>query len=299
MNELMFNITNNPWINNGICRLAWVMDELFHEVITTEIESHFIRFWSDEDLAFYIYESIKYLAANGTYNFSNKLKRRNKENNEVIFHKPKNFPKSLDDIDETEQVDENNQIRYWTVRGSFSGNEKHYINFSFDLKNQTVFKSFQSNQHKKNLCPSCGLFSNKMVDNKQFYNPLIGENQNNEIEGFNQSKEMRKNIKLCPNCHIASLVSFFDKYIPFYGYWESFSFLPNVKDFKILFKIIKNLSVPSPLILIMMILYIMGAILNHLIINAIPRHYYRFCIIYKIITQKINQAFFKSLLMMN
>lgn len=246
MNELVFNITNNPWINNGICRLACVIDEFFHEKITSEIESNFIRFFSDEDLSFYINESIKFLAANGTYNFSSKLKRLNKESNEVIYSKPKNFPESLEDIDKLAQIDERNQVKYWSLRGSFSGDKNKYINFGLDLRNQNVFKSFLDNEYKKNLCPSCGSFSNKMVDNKQFYNPLIGENQNNELEGFNQSKEMRKNIKICPNCHIASLVSFFDKFIPFYGFYrDSFIFLPNIKDFKILFKIIKNLSIHS------------------------------------------------------
>lgn len=260
MDEIEFNITNNAWINNGIIRLVIELETNFSEKIDIQLSKNSVKMSSKEntDILEYINKSIKHLASTGTYNFSQALKIINKYS-DANFTPPSQYPKikgeakkemeiSEEDkkvLKENSNLPRDKKQQIWKMRLSYLGSEDNYLNYGLDLKSTDAFKKLESNESSGNICNNCGLISKKMLDNKQYFNPLSNEHHNNEVEGF--SLNMRKTIKLCPNCVIGALFSLFDKYIPFYrnSKGNTFLTLPNIHDFDILKKIENNLSLNS------------------------------------------------------
>lgn len=260
MDELIFNITNNPWINNGIIRLIIELESNFSNKINIQMSKNSINLSSkdENDILNYVDKAIYHLASTGTYNFSQAFKIINKHSG-ANFTPPSHYPtvigeaKNKIEISEDDKkvlkensnqpTDKNQQI--WKMRLSYLGSEKNYLGYGLDFKSSSEFKKLESNENTKNICPSCGLISKNMIDNKQYFNPLSNEHHNNEIEGV--SSNIRKTIKLCPNCVTSAFFSLFDKYIPFYrnSRGNTFLALPNIYDFEVLKKIENNLSLNS------------------------------------------------------
>lgn len=75
MVELKFYITNSPWINNGISRLEHELKTRFNSMVSIHLESDGVMLTSENCEVFdSISESLRYLASDGTYNFSQSFK---------------------------------------------------------------------------------------------------------------------------------------------------------------------------------------------------------------------------------
>jgi hypothetical protein len=262
MVELKFYITNSPWINNGISRLEHELKTRFNSMVSIHLESDGVMLTSENCEVFdSISESLRYLASDGTYNFSQSFKIINQNIQNANYLPPVDYPKNKNDLKEGQKAktmeisEEKKQVllknnvsttkkqqQIWKRRLSYlEKDNKSYFKFGLDLVSTQEFSKFKSNKQSKNICPYCGQYSKNMIDVKQYFNPLMGEHHNNEIEGF--STNMRKNNKMCLSCFIASLFSLFDKYIPFY--WDSKNTLlalPIIYDLILLGKVVNNLS---------------------------------------------------------
>lgn len=258
MEELVFDLTNNAWINNGFCRLANFIENNFGDKIIVNIFSSSIVFKAEEDISKYIISSMKYFAMDGTYNISQAFKIINKDSD--IKYKFPDFPKE-GQFKKTRKISDNekeilkdykitgNEQQIWKRRLSYFGSSKsnYYLNYGLNFESSDLFSNLINNNVGKNNCINCGNFFSKGMESKQSLNPLLNEHHNNEIDGF--SNNLRKKVKLCPICYLGATVSLFDKYLPFYNTSNTTTiFLPNVFDFKLLFKIINNLSLPGQFI---------------------------------------------------
>lgn len=256
--SIEFHITNNAWINNGLVRLIIELEDKFANelLINRENNSVIINSKSNKSIEDYLNDVLNYLAAFGTFNFSQELKKINKYLN--YSFQPKNpYPlnpketKETENItkdirDEMKKVDKNlkisSKIQIWKRRVSYIDKKSdNYFKFGLNFKDSDEFTKLIENAEKKNICPVCGSLSEKMIDIKQSINPLSNEHHNNKVEGFGG---LRLNNKFCPKCNFLSLISFFDKYIPFYQDDKNnvFLALPNIYDLSILEKIASNLS---------------------------------------------------------
>lgn len=264
MEELTFNITNNPWLNNGLVRLTYELRRHFSSEVQIEIQNNSVTLISntEKDLIDYISEVIKFLAADGTYNQGQVFKLINKHLN-GSFVTPKPFPDEKGDGKKKEKVSKElrdglkekginrsfqSSEQIWKMRISYLGSEANYLNFGLDFSASDFVKKLIEDEGIDNICLTCGCHSNKLIDSKQFFNPLLNEHHNNEIEGF--SKNIRKNAKICPKCAILAIISLFDKHIPFYSdnTQSVLLALPNIYDLNILSKIVNNLSLSSQFI---------------------------------------------------
>lgn len=260
MDNITFNITNNAWINNGISRMVYIIENHFYDKVTVSVSKTHVVLSSDENIYDYLCDAISYLAAYGTYNFSNAFKIINKESNNNYIP-PKNYPTVKEDLKEEIEIDKEDisilkkykidsrkKQKVWKMRLSYFGKQDNYFKSGINSKNFNEYKKIINNEDGKILCVTCGMLSRKMLDNKQFFNPFLNEHHNNEIEGY--SKNFRKKSKLCPNCFFMAHFSLFDKYIPFYINSKNniLLFLPNIHDFELLNKITNNLSLNSQFI---------------------------------------------------
>ena len=224
--------------------------------ITRENNSVIFNSKTNKPIEYYLNEVLKYLAAFGTFNFSQDLKNINKYLNDSF--QPKHpYPITSDDAkepfkiskdirDEMKKVDKNlklpSKTQIWKRRLSYIDKKSdNYFNLGLNFKDSNDFTALIENTEKKNICPVCGSLSEKMIDIKQSINPLSNEHHNNKVEGFGN---LRLKNKFCPKCNFLSLISFFDKYIPFYQDDKNnvFLALPNIYDLSILEKIASNLS---------------------------------------------------------
>ena len=254
-------MTNNAWINNGLARLIIELEDKFEDdlLIDRNDNSVIIHSKSSESVEYYLNEIIFYLAAFGTYNFSQDLKIINKYSNNYSFEPPSLFPEKKGDEkkkeniskeirDEVKNFDKDIKIasksQIWKQRLSFINNTNNYFKLGLNFKNSKEFEKLIKNVEEKNICPICGSISKEMIDSKQSINPLSNEHHNNKIDGFGS---LRLKNKLCPKCYFLSLISVFDKYIPFYlnDKQKVFLALPNVYNLEILEKIVLNLSLKS------------------------------------------------------
>lgn len=259
MEEMVFDLTNNAWINNGFCRLANFIENNFADKIFVSISHSSIVFKSEENILEYIVRSIEYFAKDGTYNISQAFKIINKHSDSK--YKFSDFPEK-GQFKQTMQISEHDKKilkdysnipargkqQIWKMRASYFGsNTNNYLNYGLNFKSSDLFSNLVNDDVKKNNCINCGNFFNKSMESKQSFNPLLNEHHNNKIDGF--SSNSRKKVKLCPTCNLGAFVSLFDKYLPFYNASNITAiFLPNIFDFKLLFKIINNLSLPSQFI---------------------------------------------------
>lgn len=274
MDTLKFTITNNVWLNNGLARLTYEMSNLFHNEVSINRNGNSVEFASntEKEIYFYLNGVIKYLSR-GTYNYSQLVKLVNKELN-YSYSPPHEYPQNKKDAGKKTTIpnelirqikklgykkDSDTKNQDWKMRMSYLGKEVNYLkyglNFSginidppFKLKNEeNIYKKLQTNENVKNLCPCCGRLSKNMLDNKQFFNPILNEHNNNEIDGC--SSDSKRRLKLCPNCATLGIISLFDKFIPFYySNKNTVLALPNVYDLNILEKIVNNLSLSSQFI---------------------------------------------------
>lgn len=258
MKSITFSVTNNPWINNGLVRLVYEFEKHFSNEILIKKEDNCVEFISNacEDIEFYINQVIYLLASDGTYNYGQVFKLINKYL-DGSYSPPFEYPKEKGDAKKKENIPKeyikslkeyykgnfSSKEQIWKMRNSYLGSEDNYIKYGLDFKSSEFFNKLISNESKNNLCPTCGNLSKNMVDVKQFFNPLLNEHHNNEIEGFGA---FRKKVKFCPKCATLAIISLFDKFIPFY--WnnkDTILALPNVYDEFILEKISNNLSLDS------------------------------------------------------
>ena len=273
MDTLKFTITNNAWINNGLARLVHEMEDKFEEEVFIRRGHNSVEFGSntENEIYYYLNEVIKFLAADGTYNYAQVFKIINKEL-DGSFSPPNNYPITEKDAKKKEEIPEqykdelkkmgvsNDYLKgqIWKMRLNYLGKNENYrkygLNFNqnnpdsdFKLKDaDNIYLKLKSNEGGKEICPICGCTSKNFIGNKRFFNPLLNEHHNNEIEGIGA---MRKKIKSCPNCATLAFISLFDKYIPFYNHNnQTILALPNVYNLKILEKIINNLSINSQFI---------------------------------------------------
>ncbi len=274
MDTLKFTITNNAWINNGLARLVHEMEDLFEDEVLIKREYNSVELSSntEQDIFYYLNEVIKFLAANGTYNYAQVFKIINKEL-DGSFSPPSDYPENkgdakkkvkiskeyLDGLKEKKYTNFKSSEQIWKMRLSYLGQEDKYLKWGLNFNGEktskdfkipdgdNVFAKLKSNDMGNGICPNCGKSSNNFIESKQYFNPLLNEHHNNQIEGFGQ---MRKKINICPNCATLAIVSLFDKYIPFYSFRSGSSnkvvlALPNIYDLNILEKIINNLSLKS------------------------------------------------------
>ena len=262
MNSITFNITNNAWVNNGLARLIVELNKHFYDdvSINKKGDAFVLSSNTDKDIDFYLNEIILYLAAYGTYNFSQVFKSINKNLN-YSFNLPKEYPNVNDDFKSKEDISkeirddlkkfDKRQVKpkeqIWKMRRSYINNSNNYLKYGLNFISTAESKKLFENEFKNSICPNCGLISKNMIEMKQSFNPLINEHHNNEIDGF--STNFRKKSKFCPNCFYLSLISVFDKFIPFYSNNNQIILaLPNIYDFNILEKIVINLSLDSQFI---------------------------------------------------
>lgn len=249
MNEITFNLTNNPWINNGLVRLIYELknNENFNLEITKNSTS--IQITSDNNLLNYISEIFQYLASDGTYNFSQVIKKNNLEMEDIDIKPSVIFPKEKTDCKKKVIVPSKNggskKEQEWKQRLSYLSNSKVYLSF-LDFSSHGLYHNFANEKTYNKLCMNCGEYTDVLEDSKPSINPWNGEHQNNEDEGVDTSKGGRKKIKLCKKCLLLSYISLFDKHIPFYNSnQKTYLILPGVNDLNILYKIINNLSNPT------------------------------------------------------
>ena len=256
-------MTNNAWVNNGLVRLIIELEDKFEEDVFIERydNSVVITSKSDKPIEYYLNEIIHYLAAFGTYNFSQVLKIINKNLN-YSFSPPVHYPKQKEDTKEKQDISKEirNEIKkldktinisskeqIWKMRLSYINNSNNYFKLGINFKESKEYAKLIENTEKNNICPICGSISKEMIDIKQSINPLSNEHHNNKSDGIGA---MRFKNKFCPKCNFLSLLSVFDKYIPFYlnDKQKVFLALPNVYDLQILEKISLNLSLKSQFI---------------------------------------------------
>ena len=261
MNSITFNITNNAWINNGLVRLILELENNFPDEVTIDRKGNVIELTSEEDILNYLNQVINYLAAFGTYNYSQIFKSINKHL-DLSFIPPSNYPKENSDTkkkmeiskeirDELKNYDNrvvNAKEQIWKMRMSYINKPNKYFEIGLNFESSDLYNKLASNESKSNICPCCGIASKNMMDILQSINPLINEHHNNEEDGF--STNIRKKNKFCPNCIFLSFISVFDKYIPFYRNDNDkiILALPNVYELSILEKIATNLSLTSQFI---------------------------------------------------
>lgn len=260
MESITFDITNNAWINNGLVRLVHELEKHFPNEVLIIKENNEVTLVSNNDyeVQYYLNEVIRFLAIDGTYNYAQVFKLLNKHLN-CSYSPPFNYPSKKGDAKKKEKI--SNEYRkelknfdkrsftsseqIWKMRSSYLGSEDNYLKWGLDFLSSDFYKKLDSNENKNNVCINCGNHSKNMIEVKQFFNPLLNEHHNNELEGF--STNFRKKIKFCPNCAILAIISLFDKFIPFYRDNNSdvILALPNVYDLEILGKIANNLSLDS------------------------------------------------------
>ena len=262
MDSITFDITNNAWINNGLVRLILELEKHFPNEVSINRNGNSVELIALEgDILIYLTKVVQYLAAYGTYNYSQIFKSINKNLN-MSFAPPSDYPKEKSDPkkkleiskeirDEFKNFDNrtvNSKEQIWKMRMSYINKPKNYFEIGLNFESSNVYTKLLNNEPKTNICPCCGAISKNMIDILQSINPLINEHHNNEEEGF--STNIRKKNKFCPNCIYLSYISVFDKYIPFYrnNSDKLILALPNVYDLEILEKIATNLSLTSQFI---------------------------------------------------
>lgn len=260
MDEIKFNITNNAWINNGLVRLIIELEKHFFSEVTIEKHDDHVILYSntDNDISYYLNEIIYYLAAYGTYNYSQIFKIINinidlpdKFSPKKDYPTNKNEFKETDDVpqeirDELKKLGKKNiksKEQIWKMRRSYINSKENYLKYGLKFEETPVYKKLVNNESKTKTCLTCGLISKNQMNILQSINPLINEHHNNENEGF--SSNFRKSPQVCPNCLYLSWLSVFDKYVPFYWNNDIFLALPNIYDLNILEKIAINLSLDS------------------------------------------------------
>ena len=248
MNEINFNITNNPWINNGLARLIYefeINEEYKVKIHRTPVS---VDFYSENDILEYISKIFLKLTSNGTYNFSQEIKKINLEIDNVNIKPSIDFPKTKDDCKKKVEVPSKKgtkKVQEWKQRLNFSSDSRTYCSF-LDFSSTKLFNSWVNEKKYNKICMNCGEYSDTLKDSKSSINPLNGEHHNNLDEGVDVSKGGRKKIKLCKKCLLLAYISLFDKYIPFYSQnKKTFSILPNVNNLDILYKIENNLTNPT------------------------------------------------------
>lgn len=259
MESLKFNITNNAWINNGLVRLNYEFKKNYPNDISIKKENNSIEFTSNNEngIEYYINNIIKLLATEGTYNYAQVFKLINKYT-ETKLSPPSPYPKDAKSLKNKEKISKeiraeikkydkrtfNSSEQIWKMRMSFLGKSDNYFKLGLNFNSSDIYKKLIENDAQSNVCPNCGQLSKKMIDTKQFQNPLLNEHHNNQIEGIGN---IRKKVQLCPSCMTLSIVSLFDKFIPFYVNDNNNAVLslPNCYDLNILEKICNNLSLNS------------------------------------------------------
>lgn len=252
--EISFYITSNPWINNGLVRLAHTIEKDFEDKVEISTYDDYITLRGEEDIYEYIAKALKILAIKGTYNFSTAFKIINNDS-DASYSPPKAYPEEKDDfkkkmeildseraILKKRKVESSKNQKIWKKRMSYLGKPGNYIKAAFDPINTKGFKNLKKFKPEKNVCPICGMPSNNPVDIKEFFNPFSVDHHNNEIEGA--SSNMRKNAKACPKCTVLSYFSLFDSIIPFYTVSNKATYLalPGSKNLRTLRTICNNLS---------------------------------------------------------
>ncbi len=261
MESLKFNITNNAWINNGLVRLNYELEKNYPNDISIKKENNSIEFTSNnkKGIECYINNVIKLLATDGTYNYAQVFKVINKYTN-TKFSPPSPYPENEKDPKEKKEIPKEtlNEIKkydgrdfgslkqqIWKMRMSFLGKKfDYYFKLGLNFNSTDIFKKLVENEFIDNICPNCGQLSKKMIDSRQYQNPLLNEHHNNKVDGIGPTK---KNVQLCPSCTTLSIVSLFDKYIPFYvnDNRKVVLTLPNSYNLSVLEKICNNLSLNS------------------------------------------------------
>lgn len=258
MKSLKFNITNNAWINNGLVRLNYELEKNYPNDISIKKGSNSIEFTSNNEkgIEYYISNIIKLLATEGTYNYNQVFKLINKYTN-LKMSPPSRYPEEKEDLKNKEKISKETRDelkkhdkrkfksseQIWKMRMSFLGKKsEYYFELGLNFNSTDIFKKLVENEFIDNICPNCGQLSKKMIESKQYRNPLLNEHHNNQVDGIGPIK---KNVQLCPSCTTLSIVSLFDKYIPFYVNNNTVLALPNCYDLNVLEKICNNLSLNS------------------------------------------------------
>lgn len=247
MTEIELKLTNNPWINNGIIRFYI---ELKKKNTSINLTSKSITITSNK-IEKCIDNIIYELAYNGTHNLSGDLKFLKLNSSNVYQYKR---PQSKKDLNkkrkicvEDKQLLKESEIniyseKIWKQRLNYLGKSNEYVKYGLNFSKENIYKVLKDNKRSNKICPICGNFS-RLVDNKQFFNPLSNEHHNNKDEGYGGK---RYTLKICPFCASMGFISLFDKYIPFLNLNnKTMIALPLSDNFEILEKILNNLSIPS------------------------------------------------------
>jgi len=260
--HVTFHLMNNPWINNGLVRLAQRMDLKFEGGVDIQSDRNTITFQSqdseNEDIYKRISNTLHDLAAEGTYNFNANLKLLNNELKQS-YSRPKDYPGRKGDESEIIQIgrteidflkkrkrDSNKKQKIWKMRLSYLGSNDNYLNNGLNFAETKVYEKLMDSNYGNEICPLCGVPSNQLLAVNQFLNPLSGEHHSNVTEGY--SDNIRKQIDICPKCLTLCYFSLFDYHIPFFNIpqkRETYFALPNTINFGILRKVSNNLCLKS------------------------------------------------------
>lgn len=263
--KIEFSVTPNPWINNGLIKLALQL-QLSESDASVIIHPDKVIIESDANkkLDVLLCEALHNSAADGTYNFSASLKFLNNRNQRSGYSTPKPYPNSIEDFSKTIEITdgereilkkEKNEAnpqkkqKVWKQRMSFiaSGRyaKKNYLDIGLNLQKENKFVASLFDFNGKKTCPLCGHKTSKLIKVQQQFNPLTSEHHNNVVEGY--SKDIRQNISACPKCLFLCYFSLFNKNIPFFQVVRKDVYLaiPNAIDLTLLKKIYTNLALPS------------------------------------------------------
>lgn len=260
LKKIMFKITNNPWINNGIFTLLKEAEQKESIVI---IKKENLIELSSQDILNDISSVMHNLAAKGTYNMSGKLKSLNlRVNGDIEYGKESSYPKYPEENKKIVEItdedvkylkmikanDTKKKQQIWKQRLHYLSDYSNYLKYGLNLINQEELKKIKSasNKHKYHCC-FCNSWLTNSITIKSGFNPLVGEHHNNFVEGFDQSLSGRKNHVCCPQCFVASVFALFNYKIPFFqigksGNYKTYIALPVTTDSLILEKVTNNLG---------------------------------------------------------
>ncbi len=259
MNNILFNITNNVWINNGLAILA-IQIKTHHPQIIIDYKDDSVNFEAPENIYQMIADTLHHLSAKGTYNFSTSFKIINKELRKN-YSEPKPYPTSKEDVNLKKKIqtedkaplkkynisDLSNHQKIWKMRVSYLSDTNNYINYGLNFVQQDEFKKLVKMDNGKKNCIFCGNSTNSEVDLKQGQNPITGEHHSNIVDGISSKSDGRQNLKVCPNCFLLSLFSLFNYYLPFFQDKKGNTILslPTSSDINLLKKIMNNLTLDT------------------------------------------------------
>ncbi len=260
-NIITFNITNDPWINNGIILFTQMVSNLSSILKPLEVNSHQISLKFDETLdrnyiAEIIFKQIGIPLINKIFTLTTPVKIINRKFESTINKiTDKNgfikIDESINFTDEQSQFlqekniknDKNSEIV--RVRFNFLGLKKEFNKLQTEFKNDFVKILDQENISKNSkICVICSSPYFKGDKLRQVIVPFLSGHHNLNIRGISGSTY---DLEGCPKCVLMGKLSLLDSNLIFTRIGKgknkiTYIFLPIFTDFKLLNHFKNNLS---------------------------------------------------------